>query len=326
MKNALIVYNGFLNAAGPPAHAESFVAAAKKSGISMKAVKNDSLARALFMYAPARQYHDPLPLCPSSCDFIIFWDKDVILCRILQDMGFKVFNAARPIEICDDKALTAVELRGKADMPETAVAPATFDNIGYTSLGFADIAAESLGFPLVVKERKGSLGQQVYIVRDRESLLNTVIAHDRAPLLFQKFIDTSNSMRFFEDGLRAAAEASPPVFDDKKTVSCDLRIYVIGKKTASAVVRRSVSDFRANIAQGSTPMAYIPTEEESLLAETAAVALGLDFCGVDIVADASGKRYLLEVNSNAGFLGFYRTHGVNIAEMILQYIIGKTRR
>ncbi|HXK82884.1 MAG TPA: RimK family alpha-L-glutamate ligase, partial [Clostridiales bacterium] len=37
-------------------------------------------------------------------DFIIFWDKDIILAKALEQMGFRLFNSAEAIELCDDKA------------------------------------------------------------------------------------------------------------------------------------------------------------------------------------------------------------------------------
>ncbi len=43
-------------------------------------------------------------------DFVLFWDKDIYLAQRLEHMGIKVFNTARAIEICDNKALTAIHL------------------------------------------------------------------------------------------------------------------------------------------------------------------------------------------------------------------------
>ena len=35
--------------------------------------------------------------------FVIFWDKDVRLARLLEKLGLRLFNCAQSIEICDDK-------------------------------------------------------------------------------------------------------------------------------------------------------------------------------------------------------------------------------
>mgnify|MGYP002627967192 CR=1 FL=1 len=52
-------------------------------------------------------------------DYVIFWDKDIVLAKQLENMGLKLFNSSRAIEICDNKALTYVELNGKIEMPDT---------------------------------------------------------------------------------------------------------------------------------------------------------------------------------------------------------------
>ena len=54
-------------------------------------------------------------------DYVIFWDKDIVLAKQLENMGLKLFNNSRAIEICDNKALTYVELNGKIEMPDTIV-------------------------------------------------------------------------------------------------------------------------------------------------------------------------------------------------------------
>ena len=45
-------------------------------------------------------------------DFVVFWDKDVLFANGLEKLGIKVFNNSKSIEICDDKAKTAVALAG----------------------------------------------------------------------------------------------------------------------------------------------------------------------------------------------------------------------
>ena len=43
-------------------------------------------------------------------DFILFWDKDILLAKHLENLGLKVFNSSKAIELCDDKAKTALAL------------------------------------------------------------------------------------------------------------------------------------------------------------------------------------------------------------------------
>ncbi|MDR2090454.1 MAG: hypothetical protein LBP62_02220 [Clostridiales bacterium] len=362
----------------------------------------------------------------SSCRFVIFWDKDIFLCRMLEDMGLRVFNSSGAIDVCDDKALTALTLEksdnedtinvcggklpnvltlektaGKIRMPKTVVAPMTFQNIGYTEEDFLKTVCRILRFPVVVKERRGSLGEQVYLAKNYSELKNTV-GSTGAPLLFQEFIDTSGSAEFidcpdaFKDiknvdctpgesqntALKNGAnnkltlnksqntafknnannkltlnksqntdiknvdrtpgeskntdiKNNPYIFngsqnskpaDKKNSCSFDIRVYVINGKTAGAILRKNPRDFRANIAKGSEAFRYIPTEKEKILAESAVRKTGLFFGGADIAVGKSGERFLLEVNSNAGFAGFERTTGIDIAGEIIDGIMKEIQK
>jgi glutathione synthase/RimK-type ligase-like ATP-grasp enzyme len=86
-------------------------------------------------------------------------------------------------------------------------------------------------------------------------------------------------------------------------------------------LRKNPNDFRANIAKGSTAFPYSPTDEEKKIAEAAVAMTNLFFGGVDIIADKNGERYLLEVNSNAGFTGFEKATGIDVAQKIIDEII-----
>ncbi|MDE6597868.1 MAG: hypothetical protein K2K60_04440, partial [Clostridia bacterium] len=57
------------------------------------------------------------------------------------------------------------------------------------------------------------------------------------------------------------------------------------------------------------------------LCEKVARILNLDYCGIDILLDNDGKRYVCEVNSNAFFAEAEKVCGVNIAKKYAQLII-----
>lgn len=56
---------------------------------------------------------------------MLFWDKDVNLARRLEKSGLPVFNSAKSIALCDDKAKTYTELLGVVPQPKT-IAGAAF--------------------------------------------------------------------------------------------------------------------------------------------------------------------------------------------------------
>lgn len=230
-----------------------------------------------------------------EADFVLFWDKDIRLAKALENRGLWVANSAKAIESCDDKSLTHLLLeKAKVPMPKTILAPMTYPNIGYTNFDFLELAAQKLGFPMVVKECFGSFGWQVYLVKNRAELLELGKKLAGTPFLMQEFI--------------------------KNSFGKDIRLQVVGNQVVAAMYRYSENgDFRANISNGGKMKAYEPTTQECELAVRACRVLGLDFAGVDILFGEAGP-VICEVNSNAHFKNIYDCTGVNTAEHILQYL------
>jgi ribosomal protein S6--L-glutamate ligase len=96
----------------------------------------------------------------------------------------------------------------------------------------------------------------------------------------------------------------------------DLRVLVAGLEPLAACWREAPSgDFRANFHRGATltatPRDALPAGAESL-AIAAASALGLPFCGVDLLETPDGLA-VLEVNASPGLEGLERATGQDLA-------------
>jgi len=78
-------------------------------------------------------------------------------------------------------------------------------------------------------------------------------------------------------------------------------------------------DFRANITNGGTGDQYEVTDEIDFIARETAKVLNLDIAGIDLLFDHCGFR-VCEANSNPGFLGFEKYCGVDVADIITEYI------
>ncbi|HSK68427.1 MAG TPA: RimK family alpha-L-glutamate ligase [Candidatus Limnocylindria bacterium] len=279
MPDAWLVTNAFLKAPSF-AHLEAeLLAAARRAGIAMQPRGNDAFVR-----------EDALADAPRAA---LFFDKDVRLAQRLEARGVRVFNPSRAIEVCDDKTATWLALESAGlPQPETVICPATFPGLGYGDAGFLHDVAARLGFPMVVKEARGSFGEQVYLVHEMEGLRTRLAASGDRQLLFQRFIAESAGV--------------------------DLRLYVVGNAVAAAIRRENRSgDFRANVAKGGTASAYTPTQEEETLALAACRACGADFAGVDLLLSHDGPL-VCEVNSNAHFRGLAAATGVNPADGIMR--------
>ena len=230
-------------------------------------------------------------------DFVLFWDKDVKLAKTLEAEGFKVFNSAEAIETCDDKALTFIKLKNTdIKMPATYMAPMTFDK-EYKDYTFVLQIEGSLGYPMVIKENKGSFGEQVYLVNNYYEAVEKIKAIGHCDFIMQEYIESSKGR--------------------------DVRIHIVGDKIVTAMERVNEDDFRANITNGGKMKKYTPTEEQCEMALKVCRELKLDFAGVDIMFGKQGEPVLCEVNSNAHFKNIYDCTGVNVADEIMEYILNK---
>lgn len=290
MKQGWMVVNGYLNSEKFEEIYGWLIEAAKRQGVALRKIPNDQLVSILQTSNGKTDWR-------VKPDFVLFWDKDVRLARLLEAEGFKVFNSADAIEICDDKALTFINLKNTdINMPKTFSAPMTFDK-EYKDYTFVLQVEGSLGYPFVIKENKGSFGEQVYLVNDYHDAVEKIKTIGHCDFIMQEFVESSKGK--------------------------DVRIHVVGDKVVTAMERINEKDFRANITNGGKMRKYEPTKEQQEMALNVCKYLNLDFAGVDIMLGKEGTPILCEVNSNAHFKNIYDCTGVNVADYIMEYILKK---
>lgn len=281
MKGWLVV-NEFLQNQKFSELTKLFLSAAQKANLSLS------------VYTNAELLADTKELLKQRPDFVLFWDKDIVLGNYLEAQGISLYNSVDAIRLCDDKRLTHIALmREGIPSPRTIMAPMTYPNIGFTNHDFFEQVERELTYPFVVKEAFGSFGEQVYLVRDRKELQQRIQGTSTTELLFQEYIPESRGR--------------------------DVRLQVVGDRVVASMYRYSNTDFRANVTAGGKMKNYTPSEEESSLALRAARAVGADFAGVDLLFGAEGPL-VCEVNSNAHFKNIQTCTGVPVAEEIIQYI------
>ena len=283
-----LVVNGFLCTGKFTELTEMFLAAAERKGICLEVRSNSEIYTGIFELDPS----------VSRPDFVLFWDKDVILARYLELSGIPVYNSSRSIEVCDDKRKTYLSLlEAGIPVPRTISGPMTYENVGFPALDFLDSLEGGLGYPLIVKEAFGSFGEQVYMAENREDLERILKAIERKPFLLQQYISASRGQ--------------------------DLRLQVVGDQVVAAMRRYSDNDFRANITNGGHMEGYEPEETACLLAVRACQAAGCDFAGVDLLFTENGFL-VCEVNSNAHFKNLYDCTGTDTADYIMEYISSRS--
>jgi RimK family alpha-L-glutamate ligase len=102
----------------------------------------------------------------------------------------------------------------------------------------------------------------------------------------------------------------------------DYRVFVINNSVCAAMVRYG-SQWINNVAQGGRCEALIPDAETAELALAASKAVNVDYCGVDIIRDCTGKLYVLEVNSIPAWRGLQQVATSDIAQALVGDFLGK---
>lgn len=281
----VLIVNGFLKGNKYSQIYSLLIDGFQAEGIDMTILSNDEVCLNIGENVLDRQY-----------DFILFWDKDIVLAKRLERQGYRLFNRAEAIEICDDKRLSAIALENKGiRMPKTLISPFTFANVGYVNTDFLTKVADEVGFPLIVKEAHGSFGEQVYLIEDLETLSELTRRKADKGLIYQEFVTSS--------------------------IGRDVRVQVIGGEVVACVERQGKEGaFISNVSGGGWMRACCPPKQFIDMALNACSIIGLDFAGVDILYGSDGEPILCEVNASAHFKNLLDATGINTAEILARYI------
>ena len=227
-------------------------------------------------------------------DFVLYLDKDKYLARMLEKAGIRVFNKASSMAICDEKMLSYISLsEAGIKMPKTLPGALCYQRTSIKKEIITEIE-KKLTYPLIIKESYGSMGKQVYLINNREELLEIGARIMTKPHLFQEYIRSSHGK--------------------------DFRVIVINKRVVASMLRKSKTDFRSNLSEGG--FAYkteLPQAYQEMAIKTAEI-LDLDYCGVDILIGEDQEPIFCEINANAFFTGIEKTTGINVAGLYCDHI------
>ena len=178
--------------------------------------------------------------------------------------------------------------RNSVDMPRTVFAS--------NKSNAKDVIELSGGAPLVLKILEGTQGVGVVLVdseKAAKSVLDAFYGMD-VNLLVQEYIEEAGG--------------------------ADIRAFVVNNEVVGAMKRQGAEgDFRSNLHQGGSAVAYKLNRKEKATAIAAAKAMGLGVCGVDMIPSKRGPL-VMEVNSSPGLEGIEKSTNINIAERIMEFI------
>lgn len=203
----------------------------------------------------------------------------------LEDLGVRVVNSARTIERTVDKYYTSALLEDAGIPTPRTVVTERFDE--------AMEAFKEMG-DVVVKPLFGSEGRGMVRVCDEDAAYRVFRALELGRYIFylQEFIPHAN---------------------------WDIRTFVIGGRVVAAMVRRA-KGWKTNVARGANTEPLELSEELQELSLRASAVLEAEYSGVDILKAEGSGYYVTEVNGIPGWRGLQAATGVDVAELLVDYI------
>lgn len=129
-------------------------------------------------------------------------------------------------------------------------------------------------------------------------------------------VDTDDTVSMFSGPQLGVLQSHIDTGEDRHQ---DVRAFVVDGEMVAAMRRLAPDDdWRTNISAGGDGEQADLSDYACDVAIDAVDTLGLDAAGVDLIQDADGDWYVLEVNAPAGFAGLHDATGVNVAPYIAQ--------
>jgi RimK family alpha-L-glutamate ligase len=211
----------------------------------------------------------------------------------IEARGVPVINRPGAIERCVDKFYTTALLH-EAGLP-------TPDTIVCETADEAMAAVRRLG-DVIVKPIFGSMGHGMVRVSDEDVAFRVVRALEQLRSVFyvQRAID--------HDGR-------------------DIRAFVVGGRVLGAIERIVPSgEWRTNVSRGGIARRVALPAAWEQMAIRAAVTVGADYAGVDLLPSRDGEVFVLEVNGIPGWQGLQQATGLDVAGAIADVTVERAAR
>ena len=150
---------------------------------------------------------------------------------------------------------------------------------------------------MVVKKVYGSLGEGVYLVKNKEELKDLYTEIARNPIVFQEYIPSSFGK--------------------------SIRVLIIDGQVFGAFIRKNDRDFRSNFGDNADGEPLTNGEKYLGFAKDIADKLNIEYAGIDLLVCEDGSPILCEINSNAFFEEFEKVTHLNVAKAYAEMVIKK---
>ncbi|AOM82344.1 ATP-grasp domain-containing protein [Salisediminibacterium beveridgei] len=222
-----------------------------------------------------------VPLDGERPDFIMNRSVSPWLNEVCETMGIPCFNSAYVSRVANDKRLAY------ATMAQLGV-----DMLDSHALTLDCALDNAILDPFILKDPLGRGGTGVRMVEPNDPL----------------------------NGIRSSLPADvihQPVGGQKGK---DVRVYVVGNQIVAAVLRRSQTDFRANLSAGGSSSLFHLNDNQLSLIQSIIDAIQLDYVGLDFLLTEDGDLLFNEMEDAVGSRSLYMCSDINIADMVMDYL------
>ncbi|MGI9566590.1 MAG: lysine biosynthesis protein LysX [Nitrosopumilus sp.] len=164
---------------------------------------------------------------------------------------------------------------------------------------------EKVGYPLVIKPVIGSWGRGVMPIKDKDTM--------DAVFEIRDITDSPHDRIYY---LQELVDRPPR----------DIRVITVGDRPVAAMYRKSLGDFKTNIALGADPEICEITNEMEDMTAKASKAMGGGILGVDMMEDDKRGLVVHEVNNTVEFKGLARVAQRNIPKEMIEFALDYVRK
>ena len=216
--------------------------------------------------------------------------------RVLNAWGVPTVNTADVAEACGNKLTTATALsQAGVPQPDTVVA--------YTPKSALQ-AIESLGYPVVLKPMVGSWGRLLAKINDRDAA-EAILEHKAVLGSYE------HSIFYIQEYIEKPGR--------------DIRALVIADEPITAIYRKS-PHWITNTARGGEGEICPLTPTLTKICQEAARAVGGGLLAVDVIEHPENGYQVNEINHTMEFHTAAPTTGIDIPNLIVDYLLAVARR
>lgn len=213
-------------------------------------------------------------------DCVLFWDKNWEIAKKFADLGIIVYNQPSQSILCENKIETYKYLQGSEVIPNTIIMDAEKAMLSLNTI------VNEIKFPIVAKLKESVLGSNVFILKDKNMLINFLIG-----------------IKSYED----------VAFQEYLYFSPNKEIKVFCTQTQILSSYRRVSKKNGGYSYKSYELNCLDKHKIKCCCDI----LKLDFFGIDMMYKDKKKLLISDVNTQPNVLNIYKILKINVIAKIL---------